>query len=217
MGFLSEVTNSTLHNITDTNFRNSAGAIASIIASSGNYNYDWGVFAGTAIGLLFILPFTMAVGTMMRTTVVSVVRYINNWRALTLLIAGHFLLAVVATSALGAFLSRVFWVRFLDELSDPWDGWWVEYGQSHRWTSNWGGLGDYEGYGSWLFLIGLPKACCFVGAKERSVSSGQHNYSSQSLCFTIDFMLSTYPLFPFMIIPWIWLGVFNACVRRHWW
>lgn len=44
--FLSGVTNGTLDSITDADFRNSAQAIVSMIASSGNYNHGWPVFAG---------------------------------------------------------------------------------------------------------------------------------------------------------------------------
>lgn len=104
LGSLLNVTNSTLEQITDTNFRSTAEALVAVISSSGNYNYDWAVFAGTAIGLVFILPLTLAVGAIIRIMVVSMVRYAEYWRALTLVAGGVLLLAVVIISILGQFL-----------------------------------------------------------------------------------------------------------------
>lgn len=214
--------------ITDNNLRNSTEALISIISTSGNLNYDWGVFAGTAIGLLFILPFTLAVGTIMRTTVVSVVRYIKYWRALTLLVAGVVLLAVMAFSILGGFMGRVLLVKWYD--SEGYDSAYYLTG----WIDSWEGFGSYYDdfppliswgeyllYPYWAINGLLLLMLIFLVYQSWSEGKERFFWTTQLLvtacCFTIDFMLLGYPLFPFMIIPWVWLGSFNAWARRRGW
>lgn len=192
--------------VRDRSMRSSAEALVSIVASCGNLNQDWIVFAGTAIGLLFILPFTLAVGTIMRTTVVSVVRYVKYWRVLTLLIGGVLLLAAMATSILGLFLRRVFYSKYLDAIlaGDP-DRWEEEM---DRWKD---------------FLNSLFLMLIFLVYQSWSKRKERFFWTTQMLvtaaCFTVD-MLGTHARghdFPNMIIPWVWLGLFNAWVRRRWW
>lgn len=187
--------NSTFSNITDTNMHNSTEAIVSIIASSGNLNYDWTVFAGTAIGLLFILPFTLAVGTIMRTTVVSVVRYVKYWRVLTLLIGGVLLLAVMATSILGLFLIRVFNSKYLDALNA------IRTGGLDRWLeerNRWAGLLRslrYFLYAYWATNGLLFLMLIFLVYQSWSERKERFFWTTQMLvtavCFTLD-MLGTY-------------------------
>lgn len=222
----SEVTNSTLDNITDTNMRSGAEALVSIIASSGNLNYDWTAFAGTAIGLLFILPFTLAVGTIMRTTVVSVVRYVKYRRVLTLLIGGVILLAVMATSILGLFIKRVIISKYLlmptgdpDNWEEDWNRWEEAWS---RWAHVLNSL-DYFRYAYWVTNGSLLLMLIFLVYQSWSERKERFFWTTQMLitaaCFTVD-MLGTYVggnYFPFMIIPWAWLGLFNAWVRRRWW
>lgn len=208
----SEVTNRTLDNIADTNMRNTAEALVSIVASSGNINYEWGIFAGTAIGLLFILPFTLAVGTIMRTTVVSVIRYVKYWRMLTLLIGGVFLLAVMATSILGSFVTRVMKM----------DDCWSYYQEIYV-------LGILEGvlYAYWVTNGLLLLILVFLVYQSWSEGNERFFWTTQMLvtaiCFTFDMLAATFAATsaaqdpPFMIIPWVWLGLFNAWVRRRWW
>lgn len=199
--------------VRDRNMRSSAEALVSIVASSGNLNYDWTVFAGTAIGLLLILPFTLAMGTTMRTTVVSVVRYVKYRRVLTLLIGGVLLLAVMATSILGLFLRRVFYSKYLDTIfaGDP-ERWEEEW---DRWKDFLNSL-DYFVYASWatnglLFLMVI-----FLVYQSWSERKERFFWTTQMLvtaaCFTVD-MLGAHARghdFPYMIIPWVWLGLFNA-------
>lgn len=214
-GTFSSVTNSTLDNITDSNLRSSTEALVSIIASSGNVNYDWTVFAGTAIGLLFILPFTLAVGAVMRITVVSVVRYVKYWRALTLLIGGFLLLAVMSASILGFFIRRVVFLKsmepFLQGLTESYDyAWWEGFSRSTRWL-----LYSYWAVNGWLllgliFLVYLS----WSEGKERLFWTTQLLVTAGS--FTADMKYVGWAI-PFMIIPWVWLGLFNSWVRRRWW
>lgn len=212
----SEVINSTLHNITDTNMRSSAEALISIISSSGNLNYDWTVFAGTAIGLLFILPFTLAVGAIMRTTVVSVVRYVKYWRALTLLIAGGFLLAVIATSSLGVFVKRVVFLNNVDAVRS---GGWEDFVRLRDVLR----AIDYLIYASWAINGLLLLMLIFLVYQSWSEGKERFFWTAQMLvtatCFTVETLgrNSVRYNFPFMLIPWAWLGLFNAWVRRRWW
>lgn len=210
----SVLTNSTLGNITDTNLGNSTEALVSIISSSGNQNYDWSDFAGTAIGLLFILPFTLAIGTVMRTTVVSVVSYVKYWRALTLLIGGVLSLAVMTVSTLGAFLGRVSWTKVIENYErNGYYGYWryvLEFSDRlliAYWVIN--GL-------IFVGLIFLVYQSWGEG-KERLFWTTQTLVTAAS--FTAD-MLRWYSEgyeFPYMIIPWVWMGLFNAWVRRRCW
>lgn len=209
----SNVTNSALDNITDTNMRSSAEALASIIASSGNLNFEWKAFAGTAIGLPFILPFTLAVGTIMRTTVVSVLKYVKYWRALTLLIGGHLLMAVMATSILGGFVTRIFQSKYMDAFeADP-------TGSFEHWKDVMSSM-RYLSY-AWVAINSLL-LLMLVFLVYQSWSEGKERFfwTTQmlvtALCFTAD-IVGTPVKFPFMLIAWAWLGLFNAWVRRRWW
>lgn len=179
--FLSNVTNSTLDLIPDMDLRNSSQAIASMIASSGNYQYEWPVFAGTATGLLSILPFTLAVGSIMRVTVVSVVRYAKYWRAVTLLGGGFFLLAFLTTSIVGYMIPYLI------------------YGY-------WGANG--------VVLLTL----LYLVYQSWSEGKGRFFWTTQlvitAICFPLDMLGLGFFL---MIIPWLWLGLFNAWVRQWWW
>lgn len=200
LGSLSQVTNYTLGNITDTNLRNSSRAIVSMIASSGNHQYEWPVFAGTAIGLLFILPFTLAVGSIMRVTVVSFIRYAKYWRALTLVAGGVLLLAVATTSIFGRFLPYFLRVRrhayyYLPGLLALAVVYWAVNGLLLV-------MLIYLVYQSWS------------EGKERFFWTTQ--FLNTAISFTIDMLGLTFP-FPCMILPWIWLGLFNPWVRRRWW
>lgn len=234
-GTFSEFKNDTLGNITgnitDNSLRNITEALVSIISTSGNLNYDWAVFAGTAIGLTFILPLTLAVGAIMRTTVVSVVRYIKYWRALTLLIAGIILLAVMAISILGGFLGRVFWAQFYNSVGygpgniDRWISSWYGFGTNYQYAPpGWGSRlrwADYLLYPYWAINGLLLLMLIFLLYQSWSEGKERFFWTTQLLvtasCFTIDFMLMAYPLFPFMVIPWVWLGFFNAWVRPRGW
>ena len=204
----SDVTNSTLDQITDNNLRSSAEALVSIVSSSGNYNYDWGVFAGTAIGLLFILPFTPAVGTIMRVTVISVVRYAKYWRALTLLVGGVLLLAVVTTSIFGLFFYEAFywgsydftcWLDFSEDLDRMALGFLYAY-----WAIN----------GLLLVVLIFLVYQSWSEGKERSFWTTQLLITAAF--FMADMLRWSHP-FPYMIFPWVWLGLFNAWSRRWWW
>lgn len=215
-GSFSSVTNSTLDNITDSNMRSSAKALVSIIGSSGNVNYDWTVFAGTAVGLLFILPFTLAVGAIMRITVVSAVRYAKYWRALTLLIGGALLLAVMSASILGRFIRRAAFLKsfepFQQGLTDYYDySWWDGFSRSTLWL-----LYSYWAVNGFL-LLGL----IFLVYQSRSEGKERLFWTAQLLVtagsFTAEMMIDVWHAFPFMVIPWLWLGIFNAWVRRRWW
>lgn len=198
-GALSAFKNDTLgnitDNITDNNLRNSTQALVSIISTAGNLNYDWTVFAGTAVGLIFILPFTLAVGTIMRVTVVSVVRYAKYWRALTLVAGGVLLLSVVTISIFGRFLYRGFYYGLLR-------------------TS----LGFLYAY----WAINGLLLCLLIFLVYQSWSEGKERFfwTTQLLVtagfFSADMVTYLYP-FPFMVIPWVWLGLFNAWVRQWWW
>lgn len=222
----SNVTNNILDNITDTNMRSSAEALVSIVASSGNLNYEWKVFAGTAIGLLFILPFTLAVGTIMRTAVVSVVRYVKYWRALTLLVGGVLLLAVMATSTLGVFLPRAVRSKYDEVVQSYYRKKWGDHPSSRAEMIRWAEilastrnlLYPYWAVNGLLLLMLL-----FLVYQSWSEGNERFFWTTQMLvtaiCFTVD-MMGEYAgasEFPFMTIPWVWLGLFNAWVRRRWW
>ncbi|KAI3399553.1 hypothetical protein diail_6575 [Diaporthe ilicicola] len=204
----SNVTNDLLGNITDVNLRNSAEAIVSIVASSGNLNYDWAIFAGTAIGLLFILPFTLAVGTIMRTTVVSVVRYVKYWRALTLLVGGLFLLVVMTFSIFGGVLDQwTYDLWYSEDADDSLDWGLVDHisiiGIITYWISN----------GLLLLVLIFLVYESWRERKERLFWTTQLLLTA--ICFTVDMVVFPYPFVP-MIIPWVWLGLLNPWVRRRW-
>lgn len=217
----SKVTNEILDKITDTNMRSSAEALVSIVSSSGNVNYEWKVFAGTAIGLLFILPFTLAVGTIMRTTVVSVVRYVKYWRALTLLIGGVLLLAVMATSTLGAYLPRAVRSKYFEvkeshyRSGDSWISWREE---RIRWAKILTAM-EYLIYPYWAVNGLLLLMLVFLVYQSWSEGNERFFWTTQmfvtAICFTFDMLGAQ--VFPCMIIPWVWLGLFNAWLRRRWW
>lgn len=209
----SNVTNDILDNITDTNMRSSAEALVSIVASSGNLNYEWKVFAGTAVGLLSILPFTLAMGIIMRTTVVSVVRYVKYWRALTLLIGGILLLAVMAISSLGMFVGKTLEWTYGDvfETDGPVTSDHVEDVIRLLQFLNYGSLA----VNGLLFMMSI-----FLVYQSWSEGKERFFWTTQmlgiALCYIGDIFI-TPPKFPFMIIPWVWLGLFNVWVRRRWW
>lgn len=215
-GSFSNVTNSTLEQITDTNFRSTAEALVTVISSSGNYNYDWAVFAGTAIGLIFILPLTLALGAIMRIMVVSVVRYAKYWRALTLVAAGVLLLAVVIISILGQFLFQYLAWGGYDEawlyplyLPADW-GFYLRHFETARIA--FGFLCTYWIING-LLLIMLLFLAYQSWSEERFFWTT--SLLNTAVFFTVDMIRHSYP-FPYMIFPWLCLGLFNSWARRRW-
>lgn len=223
----SSYTNSTLASLPGELRNQTAALINTLDDNPQALTYSWETFAGTAAGLVLILPLTLTIGAIVRAIIKSITRYAIYWRIFMvfgpLLAFGFFVFSVWGTviAEVMEYTSYTNWVDADYSGTLDFDGfgfviaYWIcnglmlvgELSQTYRgWTTKQRPI-------FWTTLMFLTGACFGLDMTVWNPSWGDIYYAS----LVGDHRWVYKSVFRLMLLPWLFLGFdVGKRWRRSW-